>query len=453
MVNMGFIDRVKNLFRRKSFNSNSQEFGAGRSHTVLKNKISLNPKKESIDYKEADYVLSDAIVHQAFYYFSYILSSKQWNLVPDQNDENNERLDFITEMLNNMDKEINDIVQEMLLGTLYGFNVHEIIYGTNDDRIIIRDLVPIDHKTLSNPFNYDEDGELVSIHQQYGSEATDIPMDKILKYTYRKRYDNDYGYGLVRDFRPIVDAKKDIEDFYLTYLMRFASPTLYAKVNNPLAKENMLDAFDDVFAGTTGLVVGTDEDVGAIASNGQGNTFTDAIAYYDAQIFKLFFISDLLSGNGTSATGSYAQAQTQMQFTQKIYDGILDDIANTIQTQIIDRVIALNYSSIDEEEKELDTNIPSPKFVFDKFETIDFKELFEILAGIIDKGGIDPANESYQDLLKMLFKSKAGLDYEGDETEIEEDVFDARNNPSLEEYDVNNPEDGQNEILNLFTGD
>ena len=277
---MSFIERVKGLFQRDSFNSNSQEFGAGRNHTVLKNKISINPKKKAIDYKTAEYVFSDPIVHQAFYYMSYILSSKQWSLIADPNDENNERLDFITEMLNNMDKEINDIVQEMLLGTLYGFNCHEIIYTTKDDKVIVKNLVPIDAKTLSNPFNYDDDGELVSIHQQYGNEATDIPIEKILKYTYRKKYDNDYGYGLFRDFKPIVDAKKDIEDFYMTFLMRHASPTLYAKVNNPITKEHMLDAFDDVFAGTTGLVVGSDEDVGSIGGNGNGDVFTNALRHY-----------------------------------------------------------------------------------------------------------------------------------------------------------------------------
>ena len=448
---MGLLDRVRNLFNRDSFNSNAQEFGAGRNHTVLKNKISINPKKQAVDYKTAEYVLSDPIVHQAFYYMSYILSSKQWSLIADPNDENNERLDFVTEMLNNMDKEVNDIVQEMLLGTLYGFNCHEIIYTIKDDKIIVKNFVPIDAKTLSNPFNYDDDGELVSIHQQYGSEATDIPMDKILKYTYRKKYDNDYGYGLLRDFKPIVDAKKDIEDFYMTFLMRHASPTLYAKVNNPITKEHMLDAFDDVFAGTTGLVVGSDEDVGSIGGNGNGDVFTNALAYYDSEIFKLFFISDLLSGNGTTSTGSYAQASTQLQFTQKIYDGILDDIANTLQTQVIDRIIALNYSNLDEEGNELDTIIASPRFVFDKFETIDFKELFEILGGIIDKGGLDTENESYQDLLTMLFKAKAGLDYEPEEVDYDESVFDSVNNPSMEEYDVTNAETGQTEIIDMFT--
>lgn len=450
---MSILDSLKGLFKRDSFNSNAQEFGAGRNHTVLKNKISINPKKKAVDYKMAEYVLTDPIVHQAFYYMSYILSSKNWSLIADPNDENNERLDFITEMLNNMDKEINDLIQEMLLGVLYGFNCHELIYGTKDDKVIIKNLVPIDAKTLSNPFNYDDDGELVSIHQQYGSEATDIPMDKILKYTYRKKYDNDYGYGLIKDFKPIVDAKKDIEDFYMTFLMRHASPTLYAKVNNPVTKEHMLDAFDDVFAGTTGLVVGSDEDVGSIGGNGNGDVFTNALAYYDSEIFKLFFISDLLSGNGNKATGSYAQAATQLQFTQKIYDGILDDIANTIQAQLIDRVIALNYSNLDENGEKLDTNIASPRFVFDKFETIDFKELFEILGGIIDKGGINPDNESYQDLLTMLFKAKAGLDYEPEELDYDEGVFSAENNPRMEDYDVTDGETGQENILQMFTKD
>lgn len=445
---MGFLDTVKKLFKRDSFNTNSQEFGAARNHSVLRNKISINPRKQVIDYKEAEYVLSDPIVHQAFYYMSYILSSKQWSLVADPNDENNERLEFITEMLNNMDREINDIVQEILLGVMFGFNCHEIIYTTKDDKVIVKNLVPIDPKTLMNPFNYDDNGDLVSIHQEYGSEAADIPIDKILKYTYRKKFDNDFGYGLIRDFKPIVDAKKDIEDFYLTFLMRHASPTLYAKVNNPITKEHMLEAFDDVFAGTTGLVVGQDEDIGSIGGNGNGDVFINALSYYDAQIFKLFFISDLLSGNGNSSTGSYAQAQTQMQFTQKIYDGILDDIANTIQAQIIDRVIALNYSDV--KGNEIDTNISSPRFVFDKFEAIDFKELFEILGGVIDKGGIDPDNESYKDLLAMLFKTKAGLDYKPDTVEYDASIFDAKNNPSLEEYDVTDAENGQTNILEMF---
>jgi phage gp29-like protein len=198
----------------------------------------------------------------------------------------------------------------------------------------------------------------------------------------------------------------------MTFLERHESPTLYAKVGSSTSKNAALRAFEEVADGTTGLTVGTEEDVGVLESSHRGETFFKTLQYCDNQIFRRYYLGNLLLGDN-SQTGTYAQSQTQMDFGQLIFDGILEDWANGFQKQIINEIVKFNFNDI---------NL-APTFAFDKFTTGDLQKLFTVLSPLMDKGVVDSENKAVQDAIALMFKKETGLHYENESEPIVEDFY------------------------------
>ena len=402
---MGLLSNIgKRLFKRESRAST-----VGASNNKLKGYNSLFSRKDTdkiIPYRTGMSILRDTQVATGFDILKYLLSSKKWVLT-NTNDEDEEIYNFIQDMLGNMSIEIQTLVKQMTPAILWGFNVHELLYDLNDDgRLVVTNAVPIHIKTLQdNPFTYDSDtGELLSIHQQVNNTDVEIPINKVLLYSYNSLYDEKEGHGLLHDFLPIIEDKENVMDWLMTFAERNGSPTLYGKANDQLSRDNMLLAFDDVADGTTGLTIGLEEDVGVLESSHHGETFFNILAYKDNQIFRRMFIGNLLLGDN-SQTGTYAQSQTQLEFGNMVFDGILEEIANVIQEQIINPVVEFNFGS----------NYNAPIFSFDKFSSGDIEKLFTVIKPLMDNGVIDSENSAVQEALKLFFKAEAGVEYNNDE--------------------------------------
>ena len=407
---MSLIDNVKGLFKRESVSSN-----IGTNRPSLKNRISLKTSKNRMSYRLGMQILQDSQVSTGFDILKYILSSKQWVLIANENDTDNTVYDFINDMLFNLETEVNEIVKQEITAILWGFCVHELLFELNEEgKIYLKKTIPLHIKTLQNePFVYDDNGDLIGVYQEYKDEAVTLPINKCLKYSFNANFDEDYGNGLLYDFRPIVEDKININDWLMTFLERHESPTLYGKVSNTTSKAAMLAAFDDVADGTTGLTVGVDEDVGVLESSHRGETFFKTLEYKDNEIFRRYYLGNLLLGS-QSTTGSYAQSQTQLEFGKIVFDGILEEIANGFQKQIINNVVEWNYGDIS----------LSPTISFDKFTTGDLAALFATLKPLIDSGVIDSENKAVQDSIALMFKKETGLHYVNEEPEMPIENFD-----------------------------
>ena len=398
---MSLIDNVKNLFKRESVSSN-----IGTRKPSLKTRISLRTGKNKMSYELGMKILSDSQVATGFDILKYLLSSKQWVLVANENDTDNVVYDFINDMLFNMETELMEIVKQEVTAVPWGYCVHELIFDLNEHgQIYLKNALPLHIKTLQNePFVYDDNGDLVGIYQEYKDEQVTLPINKCLKYSFNANFDEDYGHGLLYDFRPIVEDKMNINDWLMTFLERHESPTLYGKVSNTTSKAAMLTAFDDVADGTTGITVGVDEDVGVLESSHRGETFFKTLEYKDNEIFRRYYLGNLLLGS-QSTTGSYAQSQTQLEFGKIVFDGILEEIANCFQRQVINNIVEWNFGDIS----------LSPTISFDKFTTGDLAALFNTLKPLIDSGVIDSENKAVQDSIALMFKKETGLHYSNEE--------------------------------------
>ena len=407
---MSIIDNIKNLFTRETISTNVKT----QRNSGLWHRLSLGDSEQRLEYKQGKRILEDLTVTMSYDILKYILSSKQYMLIANTKDTDNTVSDFIEDMLFNMETELNEIVKRQIEALPWGFHLEEQIYDMNSDgKIVLTNCIPLDLKTLQDdPFTYDDDGELVSIHQEYNGDSADIPINKILKYTFGD-YNNDYGHGLLLDVKPYVEDKMNITNWLLTFLERHSLPSLVGKTSNPASRDAMLNAFEDMRDGTLGMTIGNEDDVQVLESSHHGETFFNSLSYYDNQIVKRFYIGDLIMGNSND-TGSYARSNTQLQFTQLVFDGILEEIANCFQKQVINPIVEWNYG---------DRSL-APTIAFDKFTTGDLQALFNIIKPLIDSGVVDSENKAVQDSIAVSFKKETGLTYTNEEeplTNLNED--------------------------------
>ena len=403
-------DISKQLFNRQSIRST-----VGTAGKKLKGYLSLfnrTDNEDNVDYKTGISILRDTQVSTGFDILKYLLSSKKW-ILTNTEENDTEVYDFIYDMLTNMKIDISTLVKQMTSAIMWGFNVHELIFDVNSDgKVVITNMVPLHIKTLQkDPFTYDDNGELISIHQMIDKYDIEIPAYKCLLYSFGSLYDEKEGHGLLYDFLPVVEDKENLMDWLMTFAERNGSPTMYGKADNKISRDEMLEAFEEISDGTMGMTIGLTEEVGILESSHNGEIFFNALAYKDNQILRRMFIGNLIMGDNTQ-TGSYAQSQTQSEFGQLIFDGILEDTANCIQGAI-NFIVELNYGP---ERK-------APVFSFDKFTSGDMKKLFEIIKPLMDSGVIDSENSAVHESLALLFKAEAGVEYVNSEPTMPEEDF------------------------------
>ena len=412
---MSFIDNINinRLFNRVSKNSTVKSNVSNRTTYV-----SLFDRKENfVPYKKGVSILRDTQVATGFDIVKYLLSSKQWILTNPNEDA--EVYDFIHDMLQEMETEITTIVKQMTSAILWGFCVHEKMFDVKDGRIIIRDMIPVHIKTLqNNPFVYDDNGDLVAIHQVSKNGEAEIPINKVLLYSYNSLYDEKEGHGLLYDFLPIIEDKDNVMDWLMTFAEKNESPTLYGKTDNPVSRDQLLEAFDDISDGTTGMVIGSTDEVGVLESSHRGETFFSILQYKDNQIFRRMFIGNLLLGDN-SQTGTYAQSQTQLEFGTLVFDGLLEEIANTFQQQAINPIVRFNFGP----------GVKPPVISFEKFSKGDIEKLFNIVKPLMDSGVVDSENSAVQESLALLFKSEAGVEYVNEEPTLPFEDFSYQETP------------------------
>ena len=400
---MGILSDLKNkLFGKETI----PPVVSGHNRYKL-NRYSLGTNTPILRYQTGRDILKDITVSMSYDILKYLLSSKQWVLIANEQDNLGVN-DFITEMLFNMETELTEVVKRLTEALPWGYHIEEIIFNINEDgKLIWKNSVPVSIKTLQNqPFNYNDDGELISIHQEYNNEEVDIPINKCLKYTYGDN-DSDYGHGILLDVKDIVEYKLNTTNWLLTFLERHSLPSLVGKTDNPASRDEMLSAFEDMQDGTLGMTVGLTDEVNVLESNHHGETFFNTFSYLDNQIVKRFYIGDLIMGT-TNSVGSYARTNTQMEFSQLIFDGILEEIANIIQKQAINPIVEFNYGSI----------YLAPTFSFDKFSTGDLEKLFNVLKPLMDSGVVDSENPTVQDSIALLIKKETGLNYVNEEPDM-----------------------------------
>lgn len=105
------------------------------------------------------------------------------------------------------EKTLHDLLRIGVLARLYGVRFLEPIWLVEDGRVRLRDYVDI-HPLTYHRFNFDERGNLSSVVQRVGtlnklsSVEIEIPVDRLLRFTWREEGGNPLGYSDLRSLYP-----------------------------------------------------------------------------------------------------------------------------------------------------------------------------------------------------------------------------------------------------------
>lgn len=377
----------------------------------------FNRNTKNLSYRTYQNIMKDTQVKVGLEILKYFLISKNYTLTSNSDDPLDiEITEFIQDTLDNMEIPFREVVKNILTAIRYGYSVQEKVYKLNvDGKIGIKAIYPVHIKTLQkNPFIRDNTGEIESIHQESIYGSVDLPRDKCLIYSFDKEFDEIEGNSILNEIKPIVEDKEDTMDWLMTFASKNRSPTMYGKTDDKVSGDNMLAAFDDVADGTTGMILGTDDEVGILESSHNGDTYFNILNYKDNQIFRRMFIGTLLLGN-QSQTGSYAQANVQQDFMMYIMDGILADVASEVQFGVINELTRLNYG----------VEAKAPQFNFESFNSKDILGLLSALQPFVANGSLDSDTPAFQELLAKAFQVEADIkmDVETLDEETDEDEF------------------------------
>lgn len=445
---MSIIDKAKQKItdllpskytKKQSYNSNSNDNIGGTGSDSYRYIRLVNRKTRNLTYKQYQDILKDTQVRVGWAILKYFLISKNYNLTSDSDDPLDiEIRDFVQDCFDNMNISFRDVVMNILTAIPYGYSVQEKVYTVRDGKIVIDSLYPIHRKTIDkDPFVKDNKGNLIAIHQESYYGDVDIPADKCIVYGFESEFDEIEGNSILNGIKPITEDKEDIMDWYMTYANRLGSPIMYGKTDDENHANEMLNSFDDVADGTTGLVVGLTDELGVIETGSKGEIYSNLLQYKDNQIFRSFFIGNLLLGD-TSQTGSYAQITGQQDFMLYIMNGILTDVAGCLQ-RVINDLVTYNYGA----------DARAPNISFENFIAKDILGLMNTLKGFIDNGSFDSDNQGFKELLGKAFMSQADIKLDlntiTDTTATLEDETNFDYQPPLE--GTPNPEDVVNTVL------
>ena len=435
---MGLIDRVKGIFKadtRESKPGTRSDVYLGSGKHSYQRILEYSGRK--ITYKKARKISEDTQVKVGLDILNYFLLSKNYVITSASDDPEDIAIkEFIEEVLENMELPFRQVDKNLNTAIKYGFSANETVFTLNkDNKIVFKAIYPIHIRTLQNhPFVYNDKGELVELHQESDYGDADIPIDKILLYSFDSEFDEVEGHSILTEIADFTNDKKEILNWLLTFLHKHENPTLYAKVANGTVAKKIRKALDAIAGGKTNITVGKDDDLGVLESSHRGETFFKALTLIDNYIFRRFYLGNLALGD-PSQTGSYSQSETQFKMTMNIFNGIQEDKANAWQKKI-NQLVAFNFGP----------NANVPRFSYESFIEKDYLNLLAALKDLVSDGVIDYHAPWWKELIATTVQKESGIKVDTDT------VDDANNVDDDVDYGYQPPLPGNDEANSIIEG-
>ena len=400
-----------NLNNKESKNSNANHVGNGYSlYDALVGKHTGRYSYQ--DYKN---ISEDYQVKIGLQILTNFLMSKNYILTSNSDSEEDVLItEFIQDMLDNLETPLREVRKNVYTAIKYGYSCQERVYKINPDgKIVLSALYPLHMKTLqSNPFVFDEDGNLTHIHQQSTLGTADIEIGKILLYSFDAEFDELQGNSLLNELDDITRPKKKVLEWLITFLHKNENPVMYGKTRDGLSAAAIRKGFDEIAGGKTNITVDLEDEIGILESSHRGEGFFNAINLYDNIIFRRMFIGNLLMGDG-GQTGSYSQSNSQMQMTLNIFNGIHEDVAACFQG-MINEIVTWNFGA----------NAKAPKFKFESFIGKDYLGLLNALQPYAQNMLVDTTSPWFEELIATTVQEQSGIKVDRDTVTEDDDEAD-----------------------------
>lgn len=329
----------------------------------------------------------DPQVKSAILFKKLAVLSPGWEITPAADDngavseQDAEIAAFVQSVIENLPGTFEKVLLDTLEGLVKGFSVSELVWslieaGDFSGKIGLSRINAKPQKTFD--FDTDPQGNLlpdglVQFHSSIDQKRLDVT--KFVLWTYQKRPGNYYG---VSDLRPAYRyyfSKEIATRMWNVHLEKYAMPIAVGKVppNTSADKRTKLLGILQALQQRTAMVINENEVVELLeATRAAGDSYDQAVRYFDMQIARAVLMPDLTSSEG-NRVGSKALGQVHMDTFVWVLKQLGNETAEVVNEQIIQRLVRMNYDTTE-----------YPRFRFNDYDTEDelavasmFKELVE----------------------------------------------------------------------------
>ena len=233
------------------------------------------------------------------------------------------------------------ISRRLLDAQLFGYAVAEVIWGVNDEGLI----APV--RILSRRperFVFDREWRPRLLTPEQPIEGQPLPARKFIVHRFEAEDSNPYGLGLGSTLYWHVLFKREGVSFWLHFLEKFTSPTPVARYPQGMPDaevNNLVRALRDlVQRGVLAVPIGTELDLLEAKRAGEAG-YEAWCRYWDEQTAEVVLGSTLSTNIGS--VGSKAAAETHAEESEIVADEDADQLANTINDQLIRWIVELNW--------------------------------------------------------------------------------------------------------------
>ncbi len=304
------------------------------------------------------------------------VTSREWFVnEADGSDEASKSAELVRKCLNliNLDR----LTEDLLDAVLKGYSVAEIMWGYDENEKIIRPLEIRSRKPQRFIFKQAEnDCELRLLTLDSPIDGIEVPERKFIVFTYDKRFDNPYGFGLGNSlFWPVLFKRKGIT-FWLTFCDKFGSPTSVGKYPASASdneRATLREALEAI-ANDYGIIVPEGMEVSLLeASKASTDTYEKLARFMDEQISEIV-LGETGSTNQSNGGGSRARDQIGNEIRLETAKADADMLCQVLNDSLVRWIVELNMPGA-----------PLPKLWRDFEEGEDLKEKAgrdNILAGM-----------------------------------------------------------------------
>lgn len=327
---------------------------------------------------------NDPIIGAILYMSVQLVKRAKWKVqAASDSTEDKEAADFLESCMDDMEKTMSDIMDDVLSEFTYGFSLLEIVYKHREDGRIGWKKMPIRSQDSLYGWEFYKNGDIKAFKQQAPPhyKITDIPIKKCLLFTTTSYKDNPEGKSLLRNaYRPWY-FKKRIEEIEgigierdLAGLPVIQPPNDINLFDTTNVESNKLRAYTQTLVTNVrrdkseGVVLPPDWEFKLLSTGGSRQFDTSAIINRYDQKIAMTMLADLVM-LGQNA-GSYALADVKKSLLAASLEAQLDRIASVFNKNAVKKLFEINHFP----------NITElPKMVHEEIETPDIKDLAFLL--------------------------------------------------------------------------
>lgn len=281
--------------------------------------------------------------------------------------DNPEITQFISDCFESMDGSMTLACEDILSAVWAGYSVTEIVWKAMAGKIMLDYLATYHPATIT--FKTDKRGRLSKINQLalFQALGVDLPPEKCIVFSYRKRFGNYYGKSAFKPIRKNWLLKDAFLKMWARGSDKFGTPLITAivpdgSIKNPETGEeisqleyaakmlsNIQSGTALVFStkgGSTGSGSGQAPDVKSLTSGGSGmaENFDKGISYFNKMISRGLLIPSLILDEG-ARSGSLALGTAHFDGFLLMVRALFRQLKEILLDQFISRIITYNFGT------------------------------------------------------------------------------------------------------------